>query len=952
MSFDAGRRPALLLALCASLLVPVPGVSQEIPADAAARAAASTDPLPRDPAVRTGRLENGLRYFVRANGRPENRAELRLVVNAGSVLEDPDQLGLAHFVEHMAFNGTVHFQKQELVDWLESIGMRFGADINAFTNFDETVYQLEIPTDEEAVTETALQILEDWAHGQVFDRDQIDQERGVVIEEWRLGQGAGARMRDRQFPILFRGSRYADRLPIGSREVLESFDPAALERFYRDWYRPDLMAVIAVGDFDPADVERRIKERFRALPEPAHPRPRPVFEVPGHDETLFAIATDPEASQSSVSLVEKLPVEPIGTHEDYRRTLVEDLYNGMLNRRLFEITQRPGAPFVAASSSKGRFVRAREAYVLGAAVRDGGIEEGLRALLEEAKRVSRHGFTRAELERQKTATLRGLESAYDEREKTHSAAYAGEYLRAFLQDEPFPGIAYEFALARRYLPGIGLAEVNEVARDWLRERDRVVLVNAPEKEGVAVPDEEALRGVLEAVRGRAVAAWADSASDRPLVPNPPAPGHVVAESRVEEIGLTEWRLDNGVRVFLKPTDFKEDQILMQAWSPGGTSLVPDSLYTPAAWATPSVGVGGLGDFSLIDLGKKLTGKVAFAQTSIGDLEEGISGQASPKDLETLFEIIYLEFTAPRRDAGAYAAMLERFRAALENRGADPDVVFRDSLTVTLAQHHVRRRPMTIERLGELDLDASLRVYRDRFADASDFTFLFVGSFDLEAMRPLVERWLGGLPSLGRQESWRDVGVSPPDTVVRRTIVKGAEPKARTAIVFTGPFEYTRENRYLLGSLAEALRITLRESLREELGGTYGVAVGAEAVRRPTPGYSLTIEFGADPDRLSELTRATFALLEHLKGHGPPPETVTKVREIQRRARETGLERNGFWLGRIAAALRDGEDPRLILAYDGLVEGLTAKAIAAAALRWLREDRFVQVSLVPESSSAD
>ncbi len=905
--------------------------------------------LPVDPLVTVGTLDNGLRYYIRANRRPENRAELRLVVNVGSVLEDEDQLGLAHFVEHMAFNGTERFPKQALVDYLEGIGMRFGPDLNAYTSFDETVYMLQVPTDSAEIVETAFQILEEWAHNQLFDPEQIDAERGVVIEEWRLGRGAEARMFDKQFPILFKDSRYADRLPIGTKDALETFDHEALRRFYRDWYRPDLMAVIAVGDFDKEAIERLIREHFSGLSPLADSRPRTVFAVPDHDETLVAIATDREAMSSRVSLYFKQPLREDGTVSGYRRLIVERLYNGMLNARLFELTQQADPPFLYGSSGQGRLIRSKEVYVLGAGVPDGGIERGLDAVLTEAARVARHGFTATELSRHEVELLRRMERAYAEREKTNSSAYAFEYVSAFLMNEPIPGVVLEYELHQRFLPGIELEEVNRLAREWLGDRNRVILVGAPEKEGVRVPSEDALLVVFNAVNEREIAPYEDRVDEAPLVAELPTAGEIVHEETVDETGVTIWRLSNGIRVILKPTDFKDDEILFRASSPGGTSLASDENFIAATTASAVVNRGGLAGFSLVDLQKKLAGKAVNVSPNIGALYEGIGGSGSPEDVEALFELIYLTFTAPRRDTTAYLAFRSQVESMLANRSASPIDAFQDTLTVTLTQHHFRTRPPTLDVYNEMDLYKSFAFYQDRFADAGDFTFVFVGNFDLEMLRPLVRTYLGSLPSTGRTESWRDVGIRPPGGVVERIVRRGVEPRSQTSIIFTGPFEYIRENRHVLRSLTDVLQIKLRERLREDLGGTYGVSVSQSVERDPVPSYSIQIGFGADPERLEELTAVVFEEMDKLKTHGPVLTDVEKVQEAQRRTRETSLKRNGYWLVQLLYADRFGSDPRDILTYERLIDALTGEMIQDAARQYLRSDNYVRVSLYPEKS---
>jgi len=904
--------------------------------------------LPIDPKVTVGELDNGLRYYIRENHKPENRAELRLVVNAGSIVEDDDQQGLAHFVEHMAFNGTKNFAKQELVDYLESIGMRFGPDLNAFTNFDETVYLLMVPMDRAEVLNTAFQILEDWAHNLTFDHEEIDKERGVVIEEWRLGRGAGARMRDKQFPILFKDSRYAERLPIGKKEIIESFDYEVLKRFYRDWYRPDLMAVIAVGDFDKSQIEALIKKQFGDIPMVSKPRLRVLYEVPDHEETLFAIATDKEATGTSVAIYYKQPLRDKSTVGAHRQKIVERLYNGMLNRRLSELTQQSDPPLLGGSSSQGLFIRSKEVYVLSAEVKDVGIERGLEAILIEAERVARHGFTASEFERQKRSVYRSVEQECVEKDKSNSSTFAEDYIRSFLYGEPIPSIEYELELCKRFIPEISLDEVNRLAKEWITNQSRVVLVNAPEKEDLRVPTEAELLAVFETVHDKDITSYDDTVTDQPLVEYEPEFGDIVEERTIEEVGVTEWELSNGVRVVLKPTDFKEDQILMEALSPGGTSLSSDEDYVPASTATQVIASGGLGAFSAIELQKKLAGKVVSVSPTISDLEEGLSGSASSKDVETMFQIIYLMFTSPRADETIFNSLQTRIKAIVKNRSASPMAAFQDTLQNTLTQYHYRSRPLTLGLLDEMNLEKSYAFYKDRFADAGDFTFVFVGNLDLEKVKPLVRRYLGGLLSIGRKESWRDVGIDYPEGIIRKTVRKGVEPQSRTVIVFTGSFKYTRENIYAMRSMTEVLDIKLREKLREELGGTYGVSVSYSVSRIPDQEYNIMIGFGSDPERVEELTEVVFREIEALKIAGASEEYLNKVMETQRRSRETSLKQNEYWLSQLVAQYRRGADPREILTYEELIDRLDSTMVQEAAKMYCNANNYVQVSLYPEA----
>ena len=927
----------VLIVLCAS-----PAAAQE-----AIGALGTSDTLALDPRVVNGTLPNGLQYYVRQNREPRERAELRLVVDAGSVFEGEDQRGLAHLLEHMAFNGTTHFGEKELVDYLESIGMRFGPDVNAFTSFDETVYMLTVPTDSTAIVDTALQILGDWAQGIALEPGALARERLVVVEEWRLGRGAEMRMFDEHLPVIFRDSRYAERLPIGRKEVIEDAPVEAVRRFYEDWYRPELMAVIAVGDFDADSMVAKIERHFGALPARGQPRPREQFPVPAHTETLVSVATDPEARVTRVTVYNKRPLREAGTVAAYRRSIVEALHARMLNARFEEIVQRSGAPFIAAFAGQGRFVRPIEVSILGAVVPDGGAEEGVEALLTEADRAARHGFNPTELERAKAELLREVESAYLEREKTESQRYVDQYMGHFLADEPAPGIETEWQLHQRFLPEVTLEEVNRVADEWLTEEDRVVVVSSPEKEGLSAPSDQELLAVVKAVETADIESWRDDVASGPLVEAPPRPGKLTATRTFEAIGAIEWTFDNGVRVVARPTDFKADEILLRAWSPGGTSIAPDSLVVTAAFAGGIVHEGGVADRSLIALEKTLAGKKVTLRPFVDGLHEGFSGSASPEDLESMLELVWLYATAPRQDPESFEAFRQRLRTSFANRSASPEAVFQDTLALTLAQHHPRAWLPTVENVERIDLGRAHTIYESRFADAGDFTFFLVGAFDPYTLLPLVRQWLGSLPSTNREETWVDNGIDPPPGVVVKTVRKGIEPKGQTEIVFAGDAAWTPEDRYAMHSLIEYLRIRLRETLREDLGGTYGVRVAGWLQRWPDEEYQVRLGFGADPVRIDALADTLFMEIETVK-EGADEETVAKVRETQRRRLETDLRENSWWIAQLEDAWTNSLEPERILEEEERIAALDAATITAAARRWLPADRFVRVTLVPAS----
>lgn len=905
--------------------------------------------IPVDPSVRIGTLPNGLRYYVRHNGRPEDRVELRLVVNAGSILEDEDQQGLAHFTEHMAFNGTTHFRRNDIVKYLESIGVRFGADLNAQTGFDETTYILPVPADSQAILRRSFGFLSDVASGILFDSADVVAERGVVLAEWRTGLGANERIRDKQFPVLLRGSRYANRLPIGKTAIIESATPGPLRRFWRDWYRPDLMAVIAVGDANPDTLVALIRRNFSGLRPRATRRPRTLATVPGHDSTLITITTDPEVPSSSVGVLWKLPAAKTTTVRDLRRDLVQRIYDAMFNQRLSELARKPDAPFVGAGGGSGSFVRSADYYSLGAAAKEGKLLESLDLVLTEAARVARHGFLPAELERARTSLLRSYERGFAERDKTESASFVDEYIANYLSGEAIPGIAFEYAAAQRLLPQITLAELNALASTHAGEANRVVTVTMPEKAGLVPPTESEIRTVFRKVDGATIAPWTETVAEGPLVPNAPPPGRIVSERQLAGVGVTEWTLSNGATVYVKPTDFRDDEVLMSAWSAGGMSVLPDSDVFRGAMTTTVIGNGGVGSYSQVDLSKKLAGKVAAATPFIGELSQGLSGRASPKDLETMLQLAWLRMTAPRLDSTATRAMLQQFEAVLKNKDANPNAVFSDSVQMTLGNGSPRVRTLSVASLRELDANQMLAIYRARFSNPGRFSYLFVGNVDSAALRPLVERWLAPMPVSGAPESWRDVTPRPLTGQVEKIVRKGLAPQSRTVIVLSGLGAYSRDEAYTLESLGDLLQARLLDRLRESLGATYSVSVNTNFSRRPREEWQVAITFGSAPDKADALYAAVRQELDSLRRVPPTAAEVDRVREQNRRQIELARRENQTWLEGLQERLEVGEDPATIFVLrEAALAALTPAKVATAATTYLTEQNRIRFVLLPEA----
>ncbi len=903
--------------------------------------------LTPDPQVLIGKLENGLTYYIRENGKPEKRAELRIVVKAGSILEDDNQQGLAHFVEHMAFNGTRNFPKQDLINFLERSGVRFGPEINAYTSFDETVYMLQVPTDSPAIMKKGFQVLHEWAQDISFDDKEIDKERGVVIEEWRLRRGANYRVAMKHIPVELYQSRYADRIVIGKKEILESCSHDLLRSFYHDWYRPDLMAVFAVGDFHKKEIEKLIRENFSGLKNPPNERERKQYPIPDHEKTLLSIVTDPELTRASVEVMFKRDINDTRTAMDYRNDIISNLYDAMLNARFQELLQQSNPPFLYAYGGDGRFVSEKQAFTLGAGVKENAVLSGLEAVVREAYRVLQNGFTPTELERQKIQSLRRMEQAYNERNKTESSRVIDEYIRNFLERETMPGIETELALYKQFLPGITVEEVNKLSPERMTAGNRVITVSLPQKESVTVPSESEVMAVMNKLSSQTLDPYVDRINAMPLISKLPPPGTIVEEKTIASLDVTEWKLSNGAQVVLKPTDFKNDEILFSAFSYGGTSLVPNTDYLSAVFATSIIGQSGVGDFDFVSLRKKLSGKIVNVSPSISQLGESLGGNGSPQDLETLFQLIYLYGTSPRTDTTAFSSLITRYKAMLQNRNVSPDAAYSDTIQVTLANYHYRARPVSIPMMDEINLKKAIDIYKERFADFSDFTFFFVGAFKIDALKPLVEQYLATLPSLHRKETWKDVGIIPPKGVISKQVYKGIEPKSTVNVTFTGPFVWSQQNRYDFYAMIEALNIKLREDLREDKGGTYGVRVSGSPTLFPRPEYSITISWGCNPNRVDELVKEAFLQIDSLKLKPFDTLTVEKVRETQRRAHEVRLKQNSFWINNLVAYYSNSEDPEMILNYPSLVENMNAGALQQAVRKYFNMENYVKVILFPE-----
>jgi zinc protease len=671
--------------------------------------------------------------------------------------------------------------------------------------------------------------------------------------------------------------------------------------------------------------------------------------VPDQPGTAYTIVADAELPSASIELVKKLNVRDQRTVGAYRNQIVERLFSSLLDTRFAEMTQKPDPPFLNARASSGLFVRTKEAKSMEARVREDGIERGLDALLTEAERVARFGFTSTELDRARANVLRGIERAVAEKDTQDSSSYAAEYIRNFLQQEPIPGIVYESGLYKRFLPQITLAEINAMAKTWISDGNRVVAATAPQKAGLTTPTEAKLAAVIATAADKNLSAYVDTVSSAALIDAPPAPGTIVKTTTRDPYGITEWELSNGVKVVLKPTTFKEDEIVFRAFSPGGTSLASDADYISASTAASVVQAGGVGKLNQVDLRKVLAGKAANASAFFTETDEGLTGNGSKKDLETMFQLMYLRFTQPRPDPVVFDVLTSQSKAAMANQTATPQFAFNKELQTTLYQNHPRRQIMTPDKIDSMNLDKSMAFYKDRFADASDFTFTFVGSFDTETMKPLVEKYLASLPSTHRSETWKDVGARPITGVVKKTVEKGIEPRSDTVAIFTGPFEYNQMNRVTLVALCDVLGNRLRESLREELGGTYSVSVSPNYMKVPREEYQITINFGSSPVRVDELVQAVFKEIAALQATPPTPQHLGEVKETLLRNLETASKTNGFLLTNISSRYEYGEDLATLFNLADYYNKLTPEIIRDAARKYLNTNNYVLVELFPEKN---
>ncbi len=904
--------------------------------------------IPIDKNVKIGKLENGLTYYIRKNNYPEKRIEFRLAVNAGSMQETEAQVGLAHFTEHMAFNGTKRFPKNELVSYLQSIGVQFGSNINAYTSFDETVYELHVPTDKEEIVDKGFQVMCDWAAYLMMDSKEIDNERGVIIEEYRMGLGADDRMRKKWFPTAFYKSLYADRLPIGTLENLKNFKHNTIREFYKDWYRPNLQAIIVVGDIDIDKAEAKIKQYFGELKNPENQKEKIIYNVEGNKEPLISIASDKEATNNMIIYFTKHKTSPTITINDFRDNLIIELVNSMMNSRLNELQQNPKCPFVGSQVSYGNFLaRTLDAYLFYAIAKENQIDLSLKTIIQENEKIKKFGFLNTELDRAKEDLLSRYEKNSKEIDKTKSDKFSDQYVQHFFRNEPIPGAKSEFSYAKKLLDSITLYEVNLLPKKWLTDENQVVIITAPDKKGVIIPTEKQVIDILNDPKNKEVTPFVDNYKPEPLLKKELIGTKVIESSENSKLGTTTIKLGNGVTVVLKPTDFKNDEILFYAQSPGGNSLTEANDYPSAMFATSVIDRAGIADFDNSQLEKKLKGKNLSISPFIDDVKEGFTGNTTPKDLETLLQLTYLYFDSPRKDEKTFESFISENVNQLKLLGNNPMIAFYDTLLKTITQNDPRQVQIPNEDfILKANYDKIWSIYNDRFSNAGDFTFYFVGSFKVDEIIPLIEKYLGSLPNTGREENFKDVFNKFPSKTQNIKIKKGIDDKGMLALVFNNNYEWNFENNLKLTILEEILSIKSIELIREKLGGTYSPQIQLEFEKYPYSNFNLMFLVGCNPKNENKITKMIFDIIANIQKKGPTQIDLDKVKAQLLMKRESDLKTNKFWISKLSNSDFYLESADNFLIYNETVNAITIKDIQTIAKNLINTKLYIKTVLVP------
>ncbi|MGZ8509645.1 MAG: M16 family metallopeptidase [Chitinophagaceae bacterium] len=910
-----------------------------------------TDALPVDPNVKVGKLSNGLTYYIRKNVKPEKKLELRLALNAGSVQENDNQLGLAHFMEHMGFNGSKNFPKNELVDFLQKTGVDFGADLNAYTSFDETVYILSLPTDEPGIVDKGFTVLEDWAFNNLLDKNEIEKERGVVLEESRLSKGSWERMSRKYFPKLLNGSKYADRLPIGKDEVLKNFKYETLKNFYTNWYRPNLMAVIVVGDIDPAEAEKKIIAHFGKFKNPANAPVRPAI-IPIKQRTApeALVVTDEEATSTYVQLYNYVkPAKTVKTWAAYRESIVEGLVSSLIGQRLSELAQKENPPFVFANTSFSEFIRGYSTFSSFAMVGQGTVQEAVDALISETNRARQFGFLPAELDRAKANLLNNAEKAFNEKDKSESGQIVWQYVTNYLQGSPIPGVEHRYKFLGQILPTISLAEVNAVAKKMPGTNNAFALIQAPTNVKDKLPDNEGVLKSLVAANKKSVTAYEEKTVATTLLEKDPVAGKIASETKNEKLGTTNITLSNGITVTLKPTTHKNDEIIMDGWRWGGFQKFDLADKENAQYAANLVRQMGVGDLSPTDLRKYLSGKTVSVMPYINDHEEGIEGRSSVKDFETFLQMMYLYFTKPRKDQALFNSYITKQKASLQYLKQDPQTFFSDTVSKIAYNNNPWAGGVpTAEEYDKINLDKSFGIYKQIYENAWGMHFTFVGKLGEEKIKPLLEKYLGSLPASEKENMYKDNGVrliKGPQTI---NIKKGKESQSFVSLMFEGEAEDTREAKMKLAALLDAINIKIIEKLREEMSGIYGGGLYGSINKRPYVHYSISASIPCGPENVGKLTDSLLSIIKTVQEKGPEQKDLDKVKETWRKQYHVGLQSNDYWLGSLSNGWINRENPANILDYEEKVNALTIQDLQEAAKKFLPLDKVVKAVLYPEN----
>lgn len=910
-----------------------------------------TDPIPVDPTVKVGKLPNGLTYYIRRNAKPEKKVELRLAVNAGSVQENENQLGLAHFMEHMGFNGSKNFPKNELVDFLQKTGVDFGADLNAYTSFDETVYILSLPTDDVSMVDKGFTVLEDWAFNNSLDKDEIEKERGVVLEESRLSKGSWERMSRQYFPKLFNGSKYADRLPIGKDQVLKNFTYETLKNFYTNWYRPNLMAVIVVGDIDPADAEKRIIAHFGGFKNPVGAPARPAL-IPIKPRTTpeAMVVTDEEATNTIVQVYNFVkPSKQVKTWADYREGIVEGLVSSLISQRLSELAQKENPPFTFANTSFSQFIRGYSSFSSFAVLGQGTAQEAIDALIQETNRARQFGFLATEVDRAKASLLNSAEKAFNEKDKSESGQVVWQYVNNFLQSTAIPGVENRYKFLKQVIPTITLAELNAAAKKMPGTSNAFALIQAPAKMKDKLPDNSGVLKALVAANSKPVQPYQEKAVASKLLDKDPTAGKVTAESSREKLGTTDFTLSNGVTITLKPTTNKNDEILMDGWRWGGFQKYDIADKENAQYAANIVQQMGAGDFSPTDLRKFLAGKTLMVSPYINDHEEGIEGRSSVKDFETFLQLVHLYMTNPRKDQGLFNSYIGKQKAQLQYLKQNPQAYFSDTVTKLAYNNNPWADGVpSAEDYDKVKLDRSYGIYKEIFGNSYGMHFTFVGKLDGPEVKGLIEKYLGSLPGKEKENTFKDNGIRLIQGPKVIAVQRGKESQSFIRLFFEGPAEDTREAKLKLAAVLEAINIKITEKLREEMSGIYGGGLFGTIQKRPYVHYVVSGSIPCGPENISKLTDSLFAIIKHIQEKGVDQKDLDKVKETWRKQYHVGLQSNDYWLSSLSNGWINRENPENILDYEEKVNALTTQDLQEAAKFFLPLDKVVRALLYPEN----